>query len=51
MKMAKGAIETEFGLSPRHDLIGEQGTARRGWSGLAVVEGGETIENQSSLSE
>jgi phage/plasmid-associated DNA primase len=51
MRMAKGTIETEFGLSPRHDLIGEQGKARRGWSGLAVVEGGETIENQSSLSE
>ena len=53
MRMAKGTIETEFGLSPRHDLIGEQGTARRGWSGLAVVEGkaGEIIENQSSLSE
>jgi len=51
MRMAKGAIETTFGLSPRHDLIGEHGKARRGWSGLAVVEGGETIENQSSLSE
>jgi hypothetical protein len=45
MRMAKGTIETTFGLSPRHDLIGEQGKARRGWSGLVVVEGktGETI--------
>jgi len=51
--MAKGTMETTFGLIPRHDLIGEQGTARRGWSGLAIVEaaGEETIENQSVLSK
>jgi P4 family phage/plasmid primase-like protien len=41
MRAAKGTIEAQFGLSPRHDLIGEQGTARRGWSGVAV---GETEE-------
>ena len=52
MRLAKGTMETTFGLSPRHDLIGEQGTARGG-SGLAVVEGatGETIEKQSVLSK
>ena len=52
MRMAKGTMETTFGLSPRHDLIGEQGTARRGWFGLAMVEAeGETIENKSDLSK
>jgi putative DNA primase/helicase len=50
MRMAKGEIETSFGLSPRHDLIGEHGKARRGWSGLAVVEA-EAVENLSSSSE
>ena len=53
MRLAKGTIETTFGLSPRHDLIGEQGRAKRGWSGLVVVEGAaqENVESQSSLSE
>ncbi len=54
MQDVKAKIETEFGLSPRHDLIGESGRARRGWSGLVVVmERGvvENIENQSGLSE
>jgi hypothetical protein len=51
MRMENGTIETTFGLSPRHDLVGKHGTARRGWSALMVEEAGETIENQSVLSE
>ena len=53
MQMAKAEIETGFGLRPRHDLAGEDGKARRGWSGPAVMERGavENVENQSVLSE
>jgi hypothetical protein len=53
MQIAKQEIEIGFGMNPRHDLIGENGKARRGWSGLAVVVErlkGENIENQSILS-
>ena len=53
MRVAKGEIETSFGLNPRHDLVGENGKARRGWSGLNVVLEGtvaEKLENQSALS-
>ena len=57
MRVAKGEIETSFGLNPRHDLVGENGKARRGWAGLVVVLEGtdtgtapENLENQSALS-
>jgi phage/plasmid-associated DNA primase len=50
MRVAKGQIEVGFGMNPRHDLVGKEGKARRGWSGLAVMEV-EKVENQSALSE
>jgi hypothetical protein len=37
MQIAKQEIEVGFGVNPRHDLLGENGKARRGWSGLGVV--------------
>jgi hypothetical protein len=45
MQMAKAEIETGFGLRPRHDLVGKNRRARRGWSGLTVLmqRTGETI--------
>jgi hypothetical protein len=44
MQVVKAEIETGFGLRPRHDLVGEEGKARRGWAGLGVVVG-ENREN------
>jgi hypothetical protein len=37
----KAEIEMAFGLKYRHDLVGENGRAMRGWRGLDVVEAGE----------
>jgi P4 family phage/plasmid primase-like protien len=54
MEVAKQEIEVGFGMRPRHDLTGEDGKARRGWSGLAVVGGGldpEIIEKLSAVSD
>lgn len=39
MDVVKEEIETTFGLRPRHDLQAEDGKAKRGWSGLQVVDG------------
>ena len=50
MAAAKNEIEVGYGIRPRHDLMGENGKARRGWSGLALKTA-ENLENQSALSE
>jgi len=47
MRMARETIETQFGLNPRHDLIAENGKARRGWAGLVVLEG--TVTGTASV--
>jgi P4 family phage/plasmid primase-like protien len=36
MAAAKNEIEVVYGMRPRHDLVGENGKARRGWAGLAL---------------
>jgi phage/plasmid-associated DNA primase len=38
-KTVKADVEINFGLKYRHDLVGENGKAMRGWKGLALVEG------------
>jgi len=50
---AKAEIEIGLGLKYRHDLEGANGKARRGWKGLALVEGtlAENLENGSSKSD
>ena len=36
----------------RHDLLGEDGKAKRGWSGVAVMAaGGEKVEIKSAVSD
>jgi hypothetical protein len=49
---ARQEIEVGFGMNPRHDLIGENGKARRGGKGLALVEGSvaENLETGSNWS-
>jgi len=52
-QIAKTEIETGLGLKLRHDLVGENGKAVRGWMGLALIELGEDqlVKKQSAASD
>jgi hypothetical protein len=52
-QIAKTEIETGLGLKLRHDLVGENGKAVRGWMGLALIELGEfqLVKKQSAASD
>jgi hypothetical protein len=49
---AKEEIEIGLGMKLRHDLASENGKAKRGWKGLALVEraDGENLKNESMKS-
>lgn len=51
-QIVKPELEIGLGLKYRHDLASEQGKARRGWKGLALVERtvAENLENGSNKS-
>jgi hypothetical protein len=48
-RIAKEEIEITWGLKLRHDLPGDNGKPRRGWRGLALVEGA-SVQNPKNKS-